>query len=783
MSSSQKKSKKDHPKPPRGRPEATSAISHAVVEDSSTLTALSSFSPDGHLFAFLSLAIDKHRLRIYDTLTDQSVAEHIVDNARVTSLCWARLHLSQNPSGDSESAQPSKKRRKKRSSQAASTEMAESSAVQVVILGLSDGTTQLFSPTHSRILKSLSHTSSSAPILSIAVSEKSGGGPSIWTCGGDGYLRLWDEQKSEVVGSWKYDDQIPYSCLTIRPPSEDEDQVDVLVANHSIRMLSFSRSPTSLEFPKPKDSASFTGHASPITSLQWMPNQHPSKQFVSMAQADRHIYLWNIPESSGKAVVEGKLLASIPLDSDARHLCISNSPSLNILTVSASGKISLFPVPSPSPPAGEGTKTKHKVRSLEALSNIAITAKKNASSMTVINACFIPDEEGRLRVARSVGGVRPAFDVVSFLDDSGEFIPEVKLVLDDGGLGAAQPETAIGASTKRYAEHASLAVGSGLELGQASDLDDMDMRNVDGDLDVNLAELSLGQRLTALSGANPTDATSDSEEDEPSDRVGTKGSNQKNGDETGPLVPANSLTRTLIQALHSSDSRLLETCLTHSDPSLIRNTVRRLPPQLAVPLLNACVERLGRGARANNMKGGGGGASTQRGMGLITWVKTVLTVHSGHLMTMPDLVARLSGLHATLSARLTLQESLLSLNGRLDMVLSQIEMRSTIAPAPLATQKGRDQRGNTNGKAVTRYVEGESEDEAGNDQMDVEVESDDDSGSIEDVELGGESDEDDESDEGEDDEDDEDGEGPRVNGFIDDEAEEFEEDEDEDYSE
>ena len=98
-------------------------------------------------------------------------------------------------------------------------------------------------------------------------------------------------------------------------------------------------------------------------------------------------------------------------------------------------------------------------------------------------------------------------------------------------------------------------------------------------------------------------------------------------------VPASSLTRTLIQALHSSDTRLLETCLAHSDATLIRNTVRRLPPQLAVPLVSACVERLGRGARGNNLKGGGGGASSQRGTALINWVKAVLTTHSGHLMT------------------------------------------------------------------------------------------------------------------------------------------------------
>jgi len=174
-------------------------------------------------------------------------------------------------------------------------------------------------------------------------------------------------------------------------------------------------------------------------------------------------------------------------------------------------------------------------------------------------------------------------------------------------------------------------------------MDDLELRNVDGDLDVELAELSLGQRLTALSGAD-AQPPSNSDDDSPETRPAKISSRTKNTGELAGVVPANSLTRTLIQALHSSDSRLLETCLSHSDQGLIRNTVRRLPPQLAVPLITACVERLGRGARAGNMKGGGGGASSQRGTGLITWVKTVLAVHSGHLMTVCLFCPNFSGL-------------------------------------------------------------------------------------------------------------------------------------------
>jgi len=169
---------------------------------------------------------------------------------------------------------------------------------------------------------------------------------------------------------------------------------------------------------------------------------------------------------------------------------------------------------------------------------------------------------------------------------------------------------------------------------------------------------------------------------------------------------------------------------------------------------------------------------------------------------MPDLVARLAGLHATLSARLTLRESLLSLSGRLDMVLQQVDLRASAAPAPLAHggKKGKVPAGKAGAREPRRYVEGESEqEEEAAEAMEVELEEASDAGSVEDVELGAESmseaeddgeeeDDDDDEDENED-EDEDDGvdeddsedsggdEGPWLNGFVDDEAEEADEDE------
>lgn len=139
---------------------------------------------------------------------------------------------------------------------------------------------------------------------------------------------------------------------------------------------------------------------------------------------------------------------------------------------------------------------------------------------------------------------------------------------------------------------------------------------------------------------------------------------------------------------------------------------------------------------------------------------------------MPDLITRLSGLHAVLTSRLALQESLLNLSGRLDMALSQMEARSSNAPAVPTTAPKAKQSAVPH--VVKRYVEGESEDE---EEEDVEIEVDDDGGSLEDVELGGFDDmEEDEEDE---DEDDSDEDGPELNGFIDEAEEDYSEDEDE----
>jgi len=422
-------SKKTRTKPPRGRPVSTSTLSQPVVEDASYLTALSSFSPKGNLFAFLSLAVDKHRLRVYDTISGQSVGEHVLDSARVTALTWSTFEPSKGPSLDDPDAPPNKKKRKKRNSEAAE-ESLQNRGIDIVVLGLSDGTVLLFSPAHGRILRTLSHSTSAAAILSVVVVCENGDKQNVWTSGADGTIRLWDSQKNDLLGSWKNDDRIPYSSMAVRPgPSGDP--VEMLVANYGIRLLSTSSSDASesvFDSQKYKQLAAFTGHASSIKHLQWDVSQEPtSSRFLSIAEGDRFVYIWEVPDTSQSrsSFPKGKIVASIPLDSDARSISLSISPSTSptspstsiterqtLLTLAASGKISVFPIPTELVPPANSNRTQHKVPTLLPRSNLSVVSRKGSSSAQVVGASFALREEGHIRIARIVAGVRPVFDLV-----------------------------------------------------------------------------------------------------------------------------------------------------------------------------------------------------------------------------------------------------------------------------------------------------------------------------------------------------------------------------------
>ena len=404
MASTPSKSKKLRNKPPKSRPATTSAISQPA--DASSTHSLSSFSDGGELFAFVSLAVDKHRLRVYDTVTGHSTSEHLFESSRVSSICWARFDASQNEEGP--------RRKKKRRSVGAEEKL----PLPGIVLGLTNGSLILYSPTHGKVARTISHSSSTSALVSVAVVE--GGSIEamhVWTSGSDGVVRLWNMRDGSLVGSWKSEERIPYSCLAIRPgsASASPSTTDILAASYAIQLLSIqSSSSSSLDTPlKPHKLASFTGHASPVKLLRWQ----SSSRFVSVAEADRFVYLWDVPAESA-STSEGRVAASIPLDSDVRTITLSSPhatpPATNtLLTVSTSGRISVFSLEPDTAPVST-SKTKPQVPTLSPQCTIATPlSKQQAEARSDVAAVsFVGMEEGKIRVVRLAGGVKPVFDVV-----------------------------------------------------------------------------------------------------------------------------------------------------------------------------------------------------------------------------------------------------------------------------------------------------------------------------------------------------------------------------------
>src|SRR5258708_20453298 len=81
--------KSPKPKSPGNRQTYTSTISQPFLSE----TILSAFSQDGKFFALVTLAVDKHRLRIFNGISGRATAECTIPSGRVSSLVWSTLSV------------------------------------------------------------------------------------------------------------------------------------------------------------------------------------------------------------------------------------------------------------------------------------------------------------------------------------------------------------------------------------------------------------------------------------------------------------------------------------------------------------------------------------------------------------------------------------------------------------------------------------------------------------------------------------------------------------------
>lgn len=663
----------------KSRPQSTSLLSApSDVTSTSSSSAISSFSPDGNLFAFLTQAIDRHRLRIFTSAegagagTDASLlVDYVLPEARCECLCWGKLPSSSKGQKDDDT---SKRRRKSKqggdpsssaaaaAAAAAAAEANGTSVSQVVLaLGLSTGAVHLFSPTQGRVVRILydetisASSAASSAITSVDFNSDRG---LIVACAADGQVRTWSLAQSSVEKATAPNDRIrPDASSPVRTLAFLSND-SLAVAHHSIKVLS---GPDSNEAAL----ASFTGHASQVTHLVSVPGASP--RFVSAASGDRILNIWGMPPPGQK---DARPLATLALDATVRQLsCFSPSSGVDaiLVVVTATGSLRLYDIPASLGGAEQAAsngvaasgarprKSTAAVATLRKLSEIRLLARKDdQESFPVLDASFNSVERGILSVARVVKGAKVSILTCACRDPTtGSFMARVDVLkqggtaainvgsFDDGSQtvqGGGVPQTVqkyaeadgSGASGRKRAGQGSSIVGAN---GMVADVDAMTMADDQAKLDASIEDLegpTLGSRLKGLDSrkvngiSKPSRRGGDDEEEDSDDDEEDEEMQRRAPLPQGSL----SLAQTLVQALHSSDSSLLSSCLAHSDPNVIRQTVRRISGPLAVRLLESCVDRMSVGGKKSK-----GALAASNSRGIIEWVRATLTAHTSYLMS------------------------------------------------------------------------------------------------------------------------------------------------------
>ena len=125
------------------------------------------------------------------------------------------------------------------------------------------------------------------------------------------------------------------------------------------------------------------------------------------------------------------------------------------------------------------------------------------------------------------------------------------------------------------------------------------------------------------------------------------------------------------QSLQSGDEGMLESCLECSEKDVVEETAKRLPTELVVPFLRKLVAKFEK--------------KPTRGVLLTQWIHGLLRFHVSFLLSVPELSQQLAALSQMLEHRLGTYSRLVSLAGRLDLLISQIS--STPASTSSSTRQ------------------------------------------------------------------------------------------------
>ncbi|CAL8090103.1 unnamed protein product [Orchesella dallaii] len=483
---------------------------------------------------------------------------------------------------------------------------------EVVVMGTATGALLFYGVTKAQLL-SQHKDAHSGKVTGVSWSSSS---LLLYSCGEDGHICEWDPETTKSLSRWRASKTAVSAVRAFRN--------GILSAGHGITLWDLKTKTSTM---------TFTGHPSLITQLEIISG---TDYFVTMCQNERHLRIWSQKERNSV------LTLTVPEPPQSFSILNSESGHVAVATVTQKGPLHLFrhklngPVKKPLLPS----------------ISLKIVDSLDDNKCVPLLASHISDEadEDNLTLLASYGSwVRLRFEKfpVSSLDSQSVVKREYSMQKKKGKnkqLGVTDslqsPDVVEVPNDVKHLQPGldSLAVPSDSKAKKRKKPGEEEKQ--DGFI-VDDGELPMEERLTNLTIDTPA---------------------------SGSVPSASNLSHLLSQGLHSKDSRILQSVLCRWDENIISSTVRSLPVQLIIPLLNEIKGMLAGKAQQNHS--------------LLKWLKNIFQIHSAYLMACPSSEELLSPYLSLLRSREVLYPQMCQLKGKLELIKGNIQAKEFKAEQP-----------------------------------------------------------------------------------------------------
>ncbi|RNA01364.1 WD repeat-containing 43-like [Brachionus plicatilis] len=580
-------------------------------------------------------------IKFYDTLTSNLKLEYSASShlqAGCSCLVWSKLKRVLNSS----TANAKQKKLKTNSDLKIRSIEKELNDLDLVALGTTDGSVLIYSLSKTSLHTHLKEGGHSDKVNDICWCPNYS--DSIYSCSDDGYIVEWSLIESRVKSKWKA------SKTAITSISIDPSNQYLICSSKTISVWNL-QTKTKVK--------TFTGHSSDIIRMQFL--SQPSEQFqyfVSAAHNDRIINSWAINKSDVSDTCT-QTLQSFTLSDGPSFIDVVNVKKdeklkdIILVALTQKGSLSIFNLD-----LCKIDKSNLK-KPLKPLNSLKIETKEGAPLK--IFAAFLADSNNQklttIELAKDAvslnellnnhyylyvvygSHVNPRIEKLEF-----SLLDEAKKVLkrEDPFKSCVYLQTQSTKIESPMITKDTKVLVPGHVGPQTSTVTPSQKRK-----STEPSQMSLEERLNIM-GLNSAE------------------SNGESFYKNGQAPKTDNLLVLLVQGLQSNDSKMLNHILQHKNDKVITKTVRMLPTNYVVQLIKELNKRLQ--------------GHAQSGLGLIKWLKSVLMIHTSYLMSYPDLIESLGSVYEMMNARTKLFPQLSKLQGKLQLVMSQVTSQAEGLP-------------------------------------------------------------------------------------------------------